>query len=95
MTEGNPFFIEEVCKGLVAKRRLVYRDEHWQVEGAKPLEIPANVRIAIQSRSGVIWMKADAFGSLLCATEEGLETIERLGAILADAVTEEVSKAPG
>ncbi|MGH2620808.1 MAG: protein kinase domain-containing protein, partial [Anaerolineales bacterium] len=50
VTEGNPFFIEEVCKGLVEKGRLVYRDYHWQVRGKQALGIPANVRVAIQSR---------------------------------------------
>jgi len=50
VTEGNPFFIEEVCKGLVEKGRLVYRDFHWEVRGKQALGIPANVRIAIESR---------------------------------------------
>ena len=35
-------------------------------------------RIFVQSRSGVIWMAADGLGSLLCATEEGLELIDLL-----------------
>ncbi len=50
VTEGNPVFIEEVCKGLVEKGRLVYRDYHWQVRGKQAVGIPANVRVAIQSR---------------------------------------------
>jgi len=50
VTEGNPFFIEEVCKGLVAKERLIYKDERWQVRGKEKLEVPKNVRVAIQGR---------------------------------------------
>ena len=50
VTEGNPFFIEEICKGLVAKERLIYKDERWQVRGKEELEVPKNVRIAIQGR---------------------------------------------
>jgi tetratricopeptide (TPR) repeat protein len=50
VTEGNPFFIEEVCKGLVAKERLVYKDDRWQARGRGPLGIPKNIRIAIQGR---------------------------------------------
>ena len=50
VTEGNPFFIEEFCKGLVAKGRLIYKDDRWQVSGKKALEVPMNVRVAIQGR---------------------------------------------
>ncbi len=50
VTEGNPFYVEEVCKGLVEKGRLVYWDFHWQVKGKQALGIPANVRVAIQGR---------------------------------------------
>ena len=50
VTEGNPFFIEEVCKGLVEKGRLVYRDFRWEVRGKQALGVPANVRIAIETR---------------------------------------------
>jgi len=58
VTEGNPFFIEEVCKGLVEKGRLVYRDFHWQVRGKQALGIPANVRVAIQSRIEALPLEA-------------------------------------
>lgn len=50
VTEGNPFFIEEICNGLVAKGRLIYLDNRWQVRGKLGLEIPKNVRVAIQGR---------------------------------------------
>ena len=50
VTEGNPFFIEELCKGLVEKGRLVYKDDRLQAVGKELLGIPSNVRIAIHTR---------------------------------------------
>jgi ABC-type oligopeptide transport system substrate-binding subunit len=49
-TEGNPFFIEEVCKALVESGRLYYEDGRWQRPGMDELGIPHSVRVAIQSR---------------------------------------------
>jgi ABC-type oligopeptide transport system substrate-binding subunit len=50
-TEGNPFFIEEVCRALVDSGRLYYEDGRWQrPDDIKDLEIPQGVRLAIQSR---------------------------------------------
>jgi oligopeptide transport system substrate-binding protein len=50
ITEGNPFFIEEVCKGLAETGRLNQRDGRWQLLETGRLEIPANVRVAIRGR---------------------------------------------
>jgi tetratricopeptide (TPR) repeat protein len=50
-TEGNPFFIEEVCKSLVENRQIYYEDGAWQrPENMADMAIPQSVRIAIQSR---------------------------------------------
>lgn len=51
-TEGNPFFIEEVCKDLVESGKLTYADGHWQRPGMDVLEIPQSLRLAIQTRVG-------------------------------------------
>jgi oligopeptide transport system substrate-binding protein len=52
-TEGNPFFIEEVCKALVDSGKLYYEGGHWQrPDDIEDLEIPQGVRLAIQSRIG-------------------------------------------
>jgi len=49
-TDGNPFFIEEVCRALVEQGNLVLQDGRWQLPaGGIPL-VPQNVRVAIQSR---------------------------------------------
>jgi predicted ATPase len=52
-TEGNPFFIEEVCKALVEGGFLYYADGRWhRPPMMEELEIPQSVRVAIQSRVG-------------------------------------------
>ncbi|HLE22692.1 MAG TPA: ABC transporter substrate-binding protein [Anaerolineales bacterium] len=50
VTEGNPFFVEEVCKGLAESGRLVHQDGRWQLPGRLALDIPVNVRVAIGER---------------------------------------------
>jgi class 3 adenylate cyclase/tetratricopeptide (TPR) repeat protein len=51
-TEGNPFFVEEVCKALVESGKLVFNDGRWRRPSMAELEIPQSVRVAIQSRVG-------------------------------------------
>jgi ABC-type oligopeptide transport system substrate-binding subunit len=50
-TEGNPFFVEEVCKALVESGRLYYEGGRWhRPRSLADLGIPQSVRIVIQSR---------------------------------------------
>jgi len=50
-TEGNPFFIEEVCKALVESGELYYEGGGWhRPPDMNELGIPQSVRVAIQSR---------------------------------------------
>ncbi len=49
-TEGNPFFIEEVCKALVESGKLYYEDGRWHRPDTDELGIPQSVQVAIQSR---------------------------------------------
>jgi predicted ATPase len=51
-TEGNPFFIEEVCKELVEAGTLCCTNGHWQLAGLDQIEIPQNVKLTIQARVG-------------------------------------------
>ena len=51
-TDGNPFFIEEVCKALVESGKLVFEDGRWDRPDMSELGIPQSVRVAIQSRVG-------------------------------------------
>jgi ABC-type oligopeptide transport system substrate-binding subunit/tRNA A-37 threonylcarbamoyl transferase component Bud32 len=49
-TEGNPFFIEEVCKSLIEEGKLYQEGGKWQWRRTEELEVPQSVRIAIQGR---------------------------------------------
>jgi ABC-type oligopeptide transport system substrate-binding subunit len=49
-TEGNPFFIEEVCKALVEGGKLYFHDGRWHRPAIEELGIPRSVRVALQSR---------------------------------------------
>lgn len=51
-TDGNPFFIEEVCKALVESGKLYFKDGSWNRPSMDELGIPQSVRVAIQSRLG-------------------------------------------
>ena len=51
VTEGNPFFVEEVCKNLAETGGLtVGADGRWQAPARKRLAIPVNVKVAIEGR---------------------------------------------
>lgn len=51
-TEGNPFFIEEVCKALLESEQLTCDDGAWQQVDLEALVIPQSVRLTIQTRVG-------------------------------------------
>ena len=53
-TEGNPFFVEEVCKALVESGRLYFEDGHWRRPSMDELGIPPSVRVAIESRIRIL-----------------------------------------
>jgi oligopeptide transport system substrate-binding protein len=49
-TEGNPFFVEEICKALVDSGKLYFAEGRWHRPRMSELELPQSVRVAIQSR---------------------------------------------
>ena len=51
LTDGNPFFIEEVLKSLAMSGQVVYRDGAWGQEMLSELQIPRSVHDAVQQRS--------------------------------------------
>ena len=52
-TEGNPFFVEEVCRALMQDSRLSLEDGRWRASvDIQELRIPQSVRLAIQIRVG-------------------------------------------
>jgi eukaryotic-like serine/threonine-protein kinase len=51
-TEGNPFFVEEVCKALIEDGTLSFSDGHWRRGNIEDIHVPQSVRIALQMRVG-------------------------------------------
>lgn len=49
-TEGNPFFIEEVCKGLIEQGQLYQAGGTWRRADMQRIFIPSSVRGAIMAR---------------------------------------------
>jgi predicted ATPase len=49
-TEGNPFFIDELCKALIEAGDLYYAGGHWRRTEMESIKLPPNVRSAILSR---------------------------------------------
>lgn len=49
-TEGNPFFIEEVCKSLLEEGLLCFERGEWVSPGIEDIAIPQSVRLTVQSR---------------------------------------------
>jgi DNA-binding CsgD family transcriptional regulator len=49
-TEGNPFFIEEVCKGLIEASQISFQDGRWHRPDMAEMKIPQTVHSAIQAR---------------------------------------------
>ena len=50
LTEGNPFFIEEILKSLIAGGELVFTDGRWVGRPANELHIPRNIQDAVHQQ---------------------------------------------
>jgi tetratricopeptide (TPR) repeat protein len=49
-TEGNPFFIEEVCKALIEDGKIYRAGTRWGRPGMEEIDIPQSIKVAIQTR---------------------------------------------
>jgi tetratricopeptide (TPR) repeat protein len=49
-TEGNPFFVTEVCQALIDEGAVYRASEGWQRLSMAQIQIPKSVRLAIQRR---------------------------------------------
>jgi DNA-binding CsgD family transcriptional regulator/tetratricopeptide (TPR) repeat protein len=80
-TEGNPFFVEEVCKDLIEEGKLVYRDGRWQPSSMARIKIPQTVRAAILARVARVPEPAQEALRLaaIIGREFDLETLQRAG----------------
>lgn len=50
LTEGNPFFLEEVLKSLVASGDITYTHGGWDLKPVSELHIPRSAQVAVQQR---------------------------------------------
>jgi len=51
LTEGNPFFIEEILKSLVTAGKIVYADGLWECKSLGAWHIPRSIQVAVQQRA--------------------------------------------
>jgi len=51
LTEGNPFFVEEILKSLVAAGEIFYEDGTWDRRPLNELQIPRSLHDALQQRT--------------------------------------------
>lgn len=49
-TEGNPFFVEEICKALIDQGKIYRENGRWQRAAMHELSLPQSVRLAIETR---------------------------------------------
>jgi predicted ATPase/predicted Ser/Thr protein kinase len=49
-TEGNPFFIEEICKTLIEEDRLAFTAGQWFIKDPDSIVVPQSVRVTLQTR---------------------------------------------
>jgi tetratricopeptide (TPR) repeat protein len=59
-TEGNPFFVEEMCKALIEDGRLVREAGHWHGPAMDQVRLPQSVKMVIQSRVSKLSAQAQA-----------------------------------
>src|SRR5207248_780403 len=50
LTEGNPFFLEEILKSLITAGAIVSAHEMWERQPLDELHIPRSVQDAVQQR---------------------------------------------
>ncbi len=50
LTEGNPFFIEEILKSLITKGELVFTNDKWVGKPLYEFHLPRNIQDAVQQR---------------------------------------------
>jgi tetratricopeptide (TPR) repeat protein len=69
LTEGNPFFIEEILKSLITAGGIFYTDETWEHKPLSELHIPRSIQDAVQQRTNQL--SEDARHVLILAAVAG------------------------
>ena len=67
LTEGNPFFIEEVLQTLIAAGDIFYADDKWNRKSLEELKIPSSVQEAVQHRTAHLTVAARQLLTLAAA----------------------------
>jgi DNA-binding CsgD family transcriptional regulator len=58
LTEGNPFFVEEVLKSLIAAGDIFYAHGQWDRKPIAQLNIPRSVQVAVRRRVELLSVEA-------------------------------------
>jgi predicted ATPase/DNA-binding CsgD family transcriptional regulator len=79
-TRGNPFFIEETLKALVARGTLYQRDGRWFGWQVESLELPPTIRDALAARLDSLTNEARAVASIaaVLGTRVTLDVLRRI-----------------
>jgi predicted ATPase/predicted Ser/Thr protein kinase len=86
-TEGNPFFIEEVCKDLIENGQVYFDGEHWQrPPDMAEMDIPQSIKVAVQSRVSKLneSTKDILRNAAVIGREFGFELLQRVTKIAED-----------
>jgi DNA-binding NarL/FixJ family response regulator len=54
LTDGNPFFIEEVLKSLITGRDVSKTNDAWENKPLEALKIPQNIQLAVKQRTDLL-----------------------------------------
>ena len=57
-TEGNLFYIEELCKALIEQGKLYRSEGSWHITGMEDMQLPQSVRLAIEARLSTLPVEA-------------------------------------
>ncbi len=68
LTEGNPFFVEEVLKSLIATGDIFYMNGRWDRKPLTELHIPRSVQDALQQRTDLLSERARRVLTLAAVT---------------------------
>ncbi len=52
LTEGNPFFAEEICTSLIDSGDIYYTESHWRRKPLSQIDIPDSLQRLVQQRLG-------------------------------------------
>lgn len=61
LTEGNPFFAEEICTSLITSGDIYYADDQWRRKPLSQIDIPDSVQRVIQKRVSRVSQSARQF----------------------------------